>query len=102
MLAVGRLTAHGPSSSPLAFHSRQPCFTRKREVNVATLLRWNNMYDEREEITKEKEESDILLSAEETSREKYANTFPESRARNEISIILEFEQRIVSIRFSSA
>lgn len=51
------------------------------------------MYDEREEITKEKEESDILLSAEETSREKYANTFPESRARNEISIILEFEQR---------
>lgn len=80
MLAVGRLTAHGPSSSPLAFHSRQPCFTRKREVNVATLLRWNNMYDE--EITKEKEESDIPLSAEETSREKYANTFPESRARN--------------------
>lgn len=59
------------------------------------------MYDEREEITKEKEESDILLSKE-TSREKYANTFPESRARNEISIILEFEQRIVSIRFSSA
>lgn len=58
------------------------------------------MHDEREEITKEKEESDILLSAEETSREKYANTFPESRARNEISIILEFEQRIVSIRFS--
>lgn len=69
MLAVGRLTAY----PILASHSRQPCFTRKRQVNVATLLRWNNTTNGKKE---KKKKEDILLPAEQTSPETYAKNVP--------------------------